>query len=200
MKRDFSHGTPEQFEQALRRRIGELDPTSVASATEIGTKRSKAEIIQFLGTKGYDTSSPVVDNYADAVLEYLQMCDDAWKDSGKQRTEWYTLDQWYKDTLMNYPDELEELPKTGDIESCDRSIMSASDSKGLWDTVEAELKDRGIECELHPNKDSLTVYIGSSEYNVPYDDLSLDAEHIDDDVEYIVGTICKMEDEDDGQE
>lgn len=200
MKRDFSHGSPQQFEQAVRRRIEELDSTSVTSATDVGTGRNKADVLKFLGNKGYDTSSPEVDSYADAVVEYLDMCDNAWKDSGKQRAEEYSLDQWYKDTEMNYPEELQELPKANGVASCDNPIMTATEPKDLWETVEAEFKHRGVECELHPNNDSLTVYIGSSEYTVPYDDLSLDAEHIDDDVEYIVGTICDMEDEKDAEE
>lgn len=104
------------------------------------------------------------------------------------------------------PQQLEQLVRQRIAELDPTMIESSTDvdtidvNSQLWDTVEAELNDRGIECELHPNNDSLTVYIGSSEYNVPYDDLSLDAEHIDDDVEYIVGTICEMEDEYDGEE
>lgn len=104
------------------------------------------------------------------------------------------------------PQQLEQLVRQRIAELDPTMIESSTDvdtidvNSQLWDTVEAELNDRGVECELHPNNDSLTVYIGSSEYTVPYDDLSLDAEHIDDDVEYIVGTICEMEDKYNGEE
>lgn len=199
MKRNFSHGSSQQFEQAVRRRIEELDPTSVTSATDVGTGRNKADVLKFLGNKGYDTSSPEVDSYADAVVEYLDMCDNAWKESGKQRAEEYSLDQWYKETEMNYPGELQDLPKANEVESCDNPIMTATEPKVLWDAVETSLKEKGIECSITPEPEAVVVYCGTTQYTVPYEDLHLDAEHIDDDVDYIVGYIDNDMNNDDGE-
>jgi hypothetical protein len=66
------------------------------------------EVLDFLGSKGYDTSNREVRNYADAVAEYIDMSRQAYQSMGEESP--YTVEQWYDDTLMNYPYELEDLP------------------------------------------------------------------------------------------
>ncbi len=82
---------------------------------------NRNQVLNFLSEKGYDVDNIEVKNYADAVAEYLDMCEEAWADQGEDSP--YTIQEWYEDTMRNYPDELEDLPR---IDACD-SIMSAQE-------------------------------------------------------------------------
>ena len=66
------------------------------------------EVLKFLGNKGFDTTAKTVMNYADAVAEYVDMVRSV---EGK-----YDLEDWYKDTKLNYPEEFDGLPLKEDIE------------------------------------------------------------------------------------
>lgn len=61
---------------------------------------STSDILDFLKKKGFDTSSKITQNYADAVAEYLSY-----------DPEIISLEDWYEGTEINYPEDLEELPR-----------------------------------------------------------------------------------------
>ena len=58
------------------------------------------EVYEFLLDKGYDDTE-ALQNYADAVAEYVDMM--------REGIGEYSLEDWYKETLENYPEELEGL-------------------------------------------------------------------------------------------
>ena len=62
---------------------------------------SEYDVLDFLKKKGFDPSSQLTKNYASGVAEYLSY----------PENDDYDLNSWYKDTLMNYPEDFEELPK-----------------------------------------------------------------------------------------
>ena len=61
---------------------------------------SETEVLDFLKKKGFDISAESTQNYAEAVAEYLDYS-----------PEEYSLEDWFKDTEMNYPEDLRLLPK-----------------------------------------------------------------------------------------
>lgn len=63
----------------------------------------KRELTSFLDDREYDTSDPAVKDYIDNAAEYIQMS----RDAGNA----YSVEEWYKDTRENYPEDLKELKK-----------------------------------------------------------------------------------------
>ena len=161
-----STGTSEQFMDAVQDKIAELKNSDIESATEIdkeaedvsdedekedieecdSVKASTAikasysveEIVDFLASKGFDANSKEVKSYAEGVKYYLDMCEKAWDDYGEPSK--YTLEQWYKDTQMNYPGNLEELPKDVNASHC----VNCNDNHDIdWNKL-WEISDRYV--------------------------------------------------------
>lgn len=91
---------------------------------------TKEVLKYFSGTIGLDIKDREVQNYADAVAEYIKMAREA---LGRD----YSLAQWYEETSKNYPEELEGLPKL--VDSCDKIISSEYgdiDHDRLWEIAE----------------------------------------------------------------
>ena len=85
------------------------------------------DVLKFLEAKGYDTSTFEVKSYAEGVADYMDMSRQAYENNDM---DWpYTLDQWYKDTQQNYGYILDDLPKTGDIDSACNSCNVVSSSE-----------------------------------------------------------------------
>lgn len=63
----------------------------------------KRELTSFLDDREYDTSDPGVKDYINNAAEYIQMS----RDAGNT----YSVEEWYKDTKENYPEDLKELKK-----------------------------------------------------------------------------------------
>lgn len=63
----------------------------------------KRELTSFLDDREYDTSDSEVKEYIDNAAEYIQMS----RDAGNT----YSVEEWYKDTKENYPEDLKELKK-----------------------------------------------------------------------------------------
>lgn len=63
-------------------------------------KEIKQRLRSFLFNKGYDTDSEEVKNYISAAAELIGYSPDE-----------YSVEEWYKDTLENYPEDLAALPK-----------------------------------------------------------------------------------------
>lgn len=78
------------------------------------------EVIQFLSSKGFDVNDKRVQNYAEAVAEYI--------DLAREAEDGYSLEDWYKDTKMNYPEELEDLAR---VESLKEKKENKKESKHL---------------------------------------------------------------------
>lgn len=72
---------------------------------EMWKEEARHTIEYFFKQKGWDTSLPEVQNYIDAVNDHLDM-DPDWKEGE------YTLFDWYKDTKMNNPEDIEWLDST----------------------------------------------------------------------------------------
>lgn len=146
MKINCAKGTPDQMLEQFKNRIGELEGIGIDSSfdypddledLENGEYESHVtepinssvsyddldgedvvgEVLDFFKNKmGLDTDNREVKNYAEAVAEYIDMSRQAYAHEGRKSP--YTMEDWYNDTKMNYPDELEGLPT---IDSCDNT-------------------------------------------------------------------------------
>lgn len=92
------------------------EPVKAASAADAQSVIDRSdplegEVLEFLLTRlGCDITEKRVQNYAEAVAEYIELA----------RTEGpYTIQDWYEDTCLNAPEELDEL------EAC-KSVVSSS--------------------------------------------------------------------------
>lgn len=149
-----THGSIDQMIDAFKARVDELNEPGVESSfdypedlidLENGSYESHAtepinsavdpvtaEVLQFFRDKLHlDTDDVRVRNYAEAVAEYVDMA---------REVDSYTLQDWYRDTKMNYPEELEDLPRidaatcTSNIVTRPKSVQAASDD--IDDTLE----------------------------------------------------------------
>ena len=109
-------------------------------------------VLNFLSSKGYDISTDEVKNYAEGVVEYMDMSRQAYE---KEGMDWpYTLDQWYKDTQQNYPEDLAELPKTA-IESatntvnigCATAELTPAQLDDLWNIADSFVASQPVSGE-----------------------------------------------------
>lgn len=133
-------GTPEDLINALNMRIDELSGSGIESSTTIEadgrTGWTTEEVLDYFDkTLGWDITDKRVQNYADAVAEYLDMGYDAWRQAGYDEQP-YTLEQWYEDTKMNYPDEIaefEELYAATDInKECPGGVCEVDDKEAVY--------------------------------------------------------------------
>ena len=62
-------------------------------------------VYDFFSRKGWDTNIPKVANYAEGVIELLEL-------DPEFATGEYTMSDWYKDTQINYPEDIEWLDST----------------------------------------------------------------------------------------
>lgn len=75
------------------------DVRAYSSIFNNGSYRNKEyEVKRLLWDKGYDTTNKKVKDYIKLVCELVIH-------------DTYDIDRWYEDTLRNYPEELEDLPK-----------------------------------------------------------------------------------------
>lgn len=70
---------------------------------DVRTDSLKRELTSFLDDREYDTSDSEVKEYINNAAEYIQMS----RDAGNA----YSVEEWYKDTKTNYPEDLKELKK-----------------------------------------------------------------------------------------
>ena len=127
---DIHDGDPvvsqyDTFEDWLHDTVNNGYLRKVNACNTIQSSVSVDDIVKFLGKKGYDTSSKAVVNYAQGAKHLLDMYEDAWDEYGEPSK--YTLDQWYKDTKMNYGWVLDELPKAVE-DSTDDSCVESSEA------------------------------------------------------------------------
>lgn len=185
----ISRGTPDQLLNAVKTRIAELGggaDTDIESATNItATTFPVQDVLDFLASKGYDIDDPGVQNYAEGVAEYMDMSREAYE---RQDMEWpYDLDQWYEDTKLNYPGNLEELAKVDDIE-CGTNSCNVGEQPDILDEedVYSAADDKLAEEVTYD-----TVYAGEDEDFSEDEDLG-EVEDIDDNAD----TIEAAEDDD----
>lgn len=211
-------GSPEDLLNALSTRIDELSGSAIESTVTIEadgrTGWTAEEVLDFFDKKlHWDITNRDVQAYADAVVSYLNMGYDAWRQAGYDEQP-YTLERWYKDTKMNYPDEIEEFEALyGSTEIEDDSIMcpeGVCDINDKKDTVYAADFDTdpyivalvgALDTVLMPDtitnwvvyEDTLYVDVDEATdkgttpvtYEIPLSDLSFDMERIDEDLEYV---------------
>lgn len=155
-----SKGTPEQMLQAFENKVNELEGNnSVESATNLDTDYDsiKDSILNKLKSEGYDTSNQQVINYAESAADLL-----AYADNDADRS----VDNWYEDTLNNYPEDLDMLPK----------IEASIDIIGEYDYEDdadlSDLSDEAAAEYIYHSFDNITGHDISEIYN---DELSEDS-------------------------
>lgn len=159
------------------------------------------EVLDFFKNNlGWDIKEERVQNYADAVAEYMDMSRDAYAREGQKSP--YTLQDWYKDTKENYPEELEEFEacvnsKGKKIESSEEidddeylnSLMSCVDSKlsenQIFNNHDWDVKDHSLKLVSSSEH-------GVNEFDIPYEDLSFEKEEVDQDADYIFGEVVRL--------
>lgn len=77
-----------------------MSSTAVKASNNNEEDSVYAELIQLFDDEGYDTSTKEVQNYAYDAADYIVNM------AGPN----YSVQQWFKDTKMNYPEDLEALP------------------------------------------------------------------------------------------
>lgn len=162
-----SKGTPQHFEEQVLRRIQELGGDVEACDSIMSSEDGQMYYVDdtgVLGTPG--------DIYTYEELEDIFY--DGWDDD-PVISQYDTFDSWFKDTtrFMN---------------------VTRHPESTFASRVERGFKDKGIECSVTKQDTGYTVLIGTTEYDVPFDDLEGES---DEDVDYIVGEIADMEDESD---
>lgn len=121
-------GTPEQFLEALENRLEELQASKdlvIESSEEFDPLKIPVleylsnKVLEYLRNEGYDVDAEGIKNYADAAAEYIELVRDSDPENSR-----YSVEDWYKDTKLNYPEELDNLEKIeecyqDDIDECD---------------------------------------------------------------------------------
>lgn len=207
-------GSPEDLLNALNMRIEELSGSNIESATDIEASRqdkwTAEEILDFFESKlGWNRDDKRVQDYANAVMYYMNMSLDAWRDAGYEKSP-YTLEQWYEDTKMNYPDEIAEFEElysstAARDNSCTDGVCDTEDREAIYgmadsDTYEYISRLMDIVMSDCPNVTGWTLegsilYIDVDEgmddgedatmYEVPISDLYLTESDMLHDCEYI---------------
>jgi hypothetical protein len=91
----------------------------------------KRELTSFLDDREYDTSDPEVKEYIDSAAEYIQMS----RDAGNT----YSVEEWYKDTKENYPEDLKELKKKKSTHSnVEDEVLK------IFDENDFDVEDEGV--------------------------------------------------------
>lgn len=212
-------GSPQELIFEIRNRISKLSTNDVESCDEVVTENCDVEagtdldpeteeVLHFLGEKGYDTDAQTVRNYSDAVAEYMDMSREAYKAEGMESP--YTLDQWYEDTKMNYPDELDDLPMkvesavvADEYKPIDKSAAGGPDpdlafaiEQGVTDEVFGRhdfIDDVEVYCGIDGITTTVTLDIDHDgqilDFSMPYEQLGLDEDSLSDDIDVIADDI-----------
>ena len=101
----------------------------------------KDQVLKVLDYNGFDTEHPEVIEYADSAAEYIE-------DRRNSSDGYYSVNQWYRETEKNYPEELEELRQLQ--EGCDgkkrmveKDEYSKADEADLYELMSFVLYDGG---------------------------------------------------------
>ena len=92
----------------------------------------KRELTSFLDDREYDTSDSEVKDYIDNAAEYIQMA----RDAGNT----YSVEEWYKDTKENYPEDLKELKKKDSTHSSVEDEVLKIFDENDFDVEDEEVK------------------------------------------------------------
>lgn len=201
-------GTPEDLLNALNMRIDELSDSAIESTVTIEadgrTGWTTEEVLDFFDKQlHWDIADRRVQNYADAVAEYLDMGYDAWRQAGYDEQP-YTLEQWYEDTKMNYPDEIaefEELYASADIENesitCPDGVCEVDEKEAVYGDSYGIRYGYNIYYDgeqITSNDEDDAIYDSEEEC---YHDAELD---IDDQIDYWIGEGGWHEDDGDSRD
>lgn len=97
---------------------------------------TKKEVTEFFTNKGFDVNAEDVQDYIDGVTEYINQ----WREEGDD----YSIQDWYSDTRMNYPEDLEDLTRLDDDDDFDESLnedIEVSDEDDVWDLIDSGYMD-----------------------------------------------------------
>lgn len=174
MKKNRVHGTPEQFQHEVERKIAELTNSSIDSSTDVNSSTNKT-ILSRLSKSGY------------TIKEVRKMFEDQ---TGLEMTSDHSreFNEWAEDFLrlierstnieasINLSDdEIERYIHTliGDIQS---------EFEGIVDSMKFDTTDDSL---------IITAVLGNEvkEFTVPYSDLKFDWNNIDEDIQYICNEI-----------
>ena len=217
-------GSPEDLLNTLNMRIDELSDSAIESTVAIEadgrTGWTIEEVLDFFDKKlHWDITQRGVQDYAYAIVSYLNMGYDAWRQAGYDEQP-YTLEQWYEDTRMNYPyviEEMEALYGSTEIEDdsilCPEGVCDIDDNK---DTVYADFDTDpymvafigALDTVLMPDtitnwvvyEDTLYIDVDESTnegttpvtYEIPLAVLSFDMDRIDEDLEYVKNELAYL--------
>lgn len=107
--------------------------------TRVGTYDTDTVMDFFTYKLGWDAECPGIREYAESVADYMNMSADAWNEAGDISP--YTLEQWYSDTKMNYPEELEEFEACTPVPvRSSTSINASTRIENMYD-VKTELEE-----------------------------------------------------------
>lgn len=130
------------------------------------------ELLSFLKYKGFDTSNNDVKQYASAAAEYISLS----RDYG----DWYSIEDWYKDTKQNYPEELANLKN----ESYRRQHKTKKMNEG-WEDLdsyrdalcdimeeasESEIKELAQDLIYWCSEDDIKRFMELRDYDLFYED------------------------------
>lgn len=177
----------DQLYEDFKQRFGIVEECITASVDPV-----TQEVLDYFEKKlGWDVSNKRVRNYADAVAEYIDISREA-EPAG------YTMDEWYRDTKMNYPEELEEFEASSNCDVSEKSEILGSvldmdeDARerylhNLIGTIESKLPE-SVESIIWDNDDktlfiTVTTAGDVSELEVPFEDLTQSEEK---DSKYII--------------
>lgn len=123
-------GTPEQLLNMVENKLEDLNASEdVSSCNETPITSSddvdeiEEELTRKFEAEGYDVSAEAVINTIQAAAEYLEM----YKDEGED----YSVDEWWEDTKMNYPEVFEDIEE---FKYSDQPIESA-ENMGFDDLI-----------------------------------------------------------------
>jgi hypothetical protein len=133
-------------------------------------------------SEGYDDCAEL-DDYASGAAELIYYAPDD-----------YTVDQWYDDTLENYREDLEELPKSYDNVDSATDITAANETEDseyiekLSDSVETILGNEGVDVVVEVSGDYLVISDTNNpdiNYLESLDNIEPIIEDIDDDAQQL---------------
>ena len=88
------------------------------------------ELKSFMRFKGYDVEDHDTAQYLTAAAEYIGM--------SRENGDWYSVEEWYKDTKMNYPEDLKDLKLK---ESLKEDYNTREYSDQLYNMIEDDMID-----------------------------------------------------------
>jgi len=134
----------------------------------------KDEVYNLFKRKGFDLSNTYVKGYADGVVQYINDVTEAGND--------YDVEEWYRDTRMNYPEDLITLKHPEIIEYPNITMWNYD-----YDDIIAGIeycKENGIDPKSLTDSDFEDIVIKANDIVESLKEESDEVEDIEDDDDY----------------